>query len=464
MNAALPHSVEIEQSLIGAAMLNVAALDTSLALASASDFYDPLHAKLWEAMASARSSGRAVDHKLVAATIGASAEIAAGINIGTYLGRLVEEAPTTINAPDYARHVRDLADRRKIIIAAQTAISCANQPSDVGAGSIAAETIASLDSIATASNDKTVQRINLGEAITEAIDDCDDIAEGRRPAIDVTWGLHSLNRKTNGLDRGTLTVIGGRPSMGKTSIGLAIAMEQASAGLGVYFVSLEMTGKQLGARALSWIAMKRHNTTIVYSDIRAGNVDRYQREMLHNCSADIRNFPLQVEQEASLTLSQIASRARTLKSRMENQGTPLSVVIVDHIGIMRASERYSGNRVQEITEITGGLKALAKELNVAVIALSQLNRQAEGREDKRPVLGDFRDSGSIEQDADIMIGLYRESYYLDRKQGLSDEEVARMLDSQHVIEVIVLKQRQGEIGPVRLFCSMGCNFIGELQQ
>lgn len=463
MSSPLPHSVEIEQSLIGAAMLNVAALDTSLALASASDFYDPLHAKLWEAMAAARSNGRAVDHKLVAATIGAAGEVSAGINAGTYLARLVEEAPTTINAPDYARHIRDLADRRKIILAAQSAIAYANQPSDINAGSIASETIATLDSIATASQGSSLQRIGLGEAITEAIDECDDIAEGRKPPIDITWGLRSLNRKTNGLDRGTLTVIGGRPSMGKTTIGLAVALEQAAAGLGVYFVSLEMTGKQLGARALSWIAMKRRNASIVYSEIRAGNVNPSQREMLHECAGDIRSFPLQVEQEAGLTLSQIASRARTLKSKMENQGKPLSVVIVDHIGIMRASERYSGNRVQEITEITGGLKALAKELDVAVIALSQLNRQAEGRDDKRPVLGDFRDSGSIEQDADIMIGLYRESYYLDRKQGLSDEEVARLIDSQNTIEVIFLKQRQGEIGPVRLFCSMGCNFIGELQ-
>lgn len=464
MNSSLPHSIETEQSLIGAAMLSVTALDNSLPLASAEDFFDPLHAKLWETMRAARSNGRGVDHKLIAATIGSSAELVAGVNVGAYLANLVVDAPTTLNAPDYARLIKNLADRRKIIQAAQAAIADAAQPADVSPAAIAFDAIASLDGIATAACDKSIQRIALGEAITEAIDYCDDIAEGRRPPLDITWGLTSLNRKTAGLDRGNLIVIGGRPSMGKTTFGLAVALEQASAGLGVYFVSLEMTGKQLGARALSWAALKRRNVAISYSDIRSGNVDLRNRELLHDCALDIRKLPLIVEQEAGLTLSQIASRARNLKAKMEGQGSPLSVIVVDHIGIMRASERYSGNRVQEITEITGGLKALSKELDVAVIALSQLNRQAEGREDKRPTTADFRDSGSIEQDADMMIGLYRESYYLDRKQSLTDEEISRSIENQNVIEAVILKQRQGEIGPVRLFCSMPCNFIGELQR
>ena len=175
-------------------------------------------------------------------------------------------------------------------------------------------------------------------------------------------------------------------------------------------------------------------------------------------------IPLWIEQQAGLTLAQIAARARQMRLRAERQGTPLVAIIVDHIGLIRPSKRYQGNRVQEMTEITTGLKGLAKELGLPVIGLSQLNREVEKRADKRPQLSDLRESGSIEQDADLVIGLFREAYYLERQVTRTDDEQVRLLNCQNELEVEILKQRSGPTMRIVCFCDLAYNVISEAAQ
>ncbi len=182
---------------------------------------------------------------------------------------------------------------------------------------------------------------------------------------------------------------------------------------------------------------------------------------LLNAERSCAEIPLWIEQQVGLTLAQIAARARQMRLRAERQGIPLAAIVVDHIGLIRPSKRYAGNRVQEMTEISSGLKGLAKELGIPVLGLSQLNREVERRPDKRPLLSDLRESGSIEQDADVVLGLFREAYYLEHRVDLSDEEQDRLARCQNELEIEILKQRSGPTNRIVCFCDIACNVLAE---
>jgi replicative DNA helicase len=241
-----------------------------------------------------------------------------------------------------------------------------------------------------------------------------------------------------------------------------VALQAALRGAGVYFVSLEMEAQQLAERVLASLVFDDPGRVLSYRQIAAG-ADLTQEDVrrLSQATRRLEAVPLTIEQQPGLTLSQVAARARQRQSRLARLGSPLRLIVVDHLGLLRPSARYSGNRVQEVSEITAGLKVLAKELGVAVMGLCQLSRGIEARDDKRPQLSDLRDSGSIEQDADMVFGLFRESYYLDRKTNRTDNETERLLASQQELEVEILKQRQGPTGRLRLFCSVPCNVVLE---
>ena len=267
-----------------------------------------------------------------------------------------------------------------------------------------------------------------------------------------------------GMCPGQMIVVAARPGMGKTTVGVSIALNAAKAGHGVYFVSLEMVAQELAQRALAAeVYAQRPHDPISYREIAKGRdlTDRDLNDLL-DARDTLNTYPLVIEQQSGLSISQIAARARQTRSAMERKGQRLSVIVIDHIGLVAASKRYSGNRVQEMTEITTAIKVLAKELDVAIVALSQLNRKVEERAEKRPVLSDLRDSGSIEQDADMVIGLYREAYYLEHKAELTDEDRIRLMASADTLEMEILKQRQGPTGRINLFCKIDCNAINEL--
>jgi replicative DNA helicase len=224
-----------------------------------------------------------------------------------------------------------------------------------------------------------------------------------------------------------------------------------------------MVGEQLAYRILSSMIFDRTalgGAPVYYSNISNGKMTDAEAEQVELAARDLRGVPLLIEQEAGLSMAQIGARIRRAKQHFAAEQIELGLVVVDHLGLVRASDRYSGNRTNEMGEISATCKALAKELGVHLMGLSQFNRGVEGRESKRPALSDLRESGNLEQDADLVIGAFREAYYL---QNSSDpDNLARLLSVKRKLELLVLKQRQGPVGPVSLFADMGANAIRNL--
>lgn len=277
----------------------------------------------------------------------------------------------------------------------------------------------------------------------------------------ITWGLTDVNHTTGGIQRRDLTLIGARPSMGKTTIGLSTAIKAAKTGAGVGFISLEMDADKLAARGLSDMAYDM-NVKVPYANIIRGNIGHDELEALKAANHDMDRLALMIEEQSGLSVTDIRIKAEAMMSDMEKRGQSLDVLIIDHLGLIRASGRYSGNRVQEISEMTAALKGLAREYGIAVIALSQLNRAVESRDNKRPQLSDLRDSGSIEQDADTIIFLYREAYYLEREKATGereDERIQRLSDCTNKLEFIIAKQRNGPLKTIDLFADMACSAV-----
>jgi replicative DNA helicase len=461
----LPHSIEAEQSLLGACLVNTEAYDGVDGLVSADDFFDPVHARMFEVVAAAREAGQRMSPTLMTAAFGdeAATLIQPGKTLSWYFATLASEATTIIGVADYARVIRHLADCRRLIDAGRLAADAAHGGMAVSPAAIATVAIDAFDAVASGGATETIQAMTIGEATASALERAEAIADGGGKSFDVPWGLRSLNAKTYGMECGELVVVGGRPGMGKTAFGLAVSLMAAGSGVGSTFMSMEMKGQQLGQRALAWHAYGKTSISVPYTDIRAGRFDADQREALRRAKEHTDALPIVIEQEGRLTIGQILARARKHKVAMARRGVALKLLVVDHLAIIKPSDRYHGNRVHEVTEFTGALKAGAKELDMVVLLLAQLNRANESLDDKRPTLSSFRDSGSIEQDADIVLGLYREEYYLKNIKFRDDAQNELMQRVQNRMEMLFLKQRQGSPGLVEIFCSIAHNHFAELQ-
>lgn len=461
----LPHSIDSEMALIGAVLVQPDVLERAMDLVTVDDFVEPIHARIWEAMRAASSRGDTINATLVREAIGN--HDLGGATVGEYLQRLYGEASTVANLSGYARAVRHAAQLRRLVSTGQEIINRASSVSVMDdPAPIAAEAIEELDAVSSASLASHVRRVSLGDAMAEAIS-ASEQARGGDGLRGVPYGIPSLDRATLGMRPGQLIIIAGRPGMGKSTVGVSIAMKTAGRGHGVYFVSLEMVAQELAERALASLCWSAGATPITYQAIaeavRLGD-DDFTR--LRRAKDRYGRDPIVIEQQSGLSVQQIVARARQVRTQFERRGKKLSVIMVDHLGLVRPSQRYAGARVQEVAEITGALKVAAKELGVAVVLLCQLSRQSEQRaaNDRRPQLSDLRDSGAIEQDADVVMGLYREAYYLARKGELSDEERERLLEVQERIEIEILKQRQGPTRRLELFCNVACNVIDDLAQ
>jgi replicative DNA helicase len=303
-------------------------------------------------------------------------------------------------------------------------------------------------------------RLSFAQAAENAFGAAEEARQRGSGLTGITWGLVDANRLTGGIQRRDLTLVGARPSMGKTTLGLSTAIKAAGTGAGIGFISLEMDADKLAARGLSDIAYD-WNVKIPYANIIRGQVDEREIEALRSANHDLDRLPLLIEEQSGLSISDIRVKAEAMMADMEKRGATLDCLIIDHLGLIRASQRYSGNRVQEISEMTAALKGLAREYGIAVVALSQLNRAVESRDNKRPQLSDLRDSGSIEQDADTIIFLYREAYYLERGngEGMDPERAGRLADCQYKLEFSIAKQRNGPLKTIELFADMGCSAI-----
>lgn len=362
--------------------------------------------------------------------------------------RMVEGASPLLCVPDYAAEIRRAGTCRLIQEAA-----AAGKVSEVAKLAAEASTVA-------ASSRGTDDRLSA------MFQDFDDIANGKTSRSAITTGLADLDRQLGAMMGGDMIILAGRPGMGKTTVAGRIAVAAAEAGHPVLLFSHEMTTEQVYQRISTDIAYSR-GTHIPYTDYRAGKLTRDQLAYLQEMVWQARQWPLDVI-DGTRTIGQIKSEAKAWFETKSKSYSKTGLLIVDYLGLVVPEDRYRGNRVQEVSEISGGGKAIAKDLGVCSLFLSQLSRKVEEREDKRPFLSDLRDSGSIEQDADTVIFAYRDAYYLRQQiEGEHDAEARmRLMDRleavEHEIELIVAKSRHGPTGTVRAFCAIEYAAIRDL--
>ena len=455
-----PHNIDAEQALLGAILVNNESLDRVTSFLKAEHFFDPLHAQIFEIAGKLIQVGKQANPITLRTFFENAEPIDAHLTVPQYLGRLAANATTIINAHDYGRTIYDLAVRRRLITVGEDIFNTAyDSPVDHPPELQIQEAESRLYELA--ETGKYGQGfVNFGTALTAAIDMADSAFKRAGHLSGIATGLSDLDKKMGGLQKSDLIILAGRPSMGKTALVTNIAYnvaknfrtdkkpdgtEEVIDGAVVGFFSLEMSSEQLATRILA------EQAEIGSEKIRRGMIDERQFGKLVQVSQEMSRIPLYIDQTGGITIAQLAARARKLKRQKG-----LGLLIVDYLQLLAGSSKSaSAGRVQEITEITTGLKALAKELEVPIIALSQLSRQVEQREDKRPQLSDLRESGSIEQDADVVMFVFREEYYVERlKPSEGDpkflEWQQKMTQVSGRAEVIIGKQRHGPVGTVDL--------------
>jgi replicative DNA helicase len=454
----MPHSIEAEQQLLGAILTNNDIFDRVAAIIGPKHFYDPVHARIFETAAT-RISKNALASPVTLKTFLEDDEGLKELGGPAYLARLAGAAISAFAARDYAQMIYDLAVRRELI---QVGRNIADKAAKVDVDSEPKDQIVEAEQAlyALAEQGTTDQGFqSFLRAVTDAVNVANAAYQREGGLAGVSTGLIDLDKKLGGLHKSDLLILAGRPSMGKTSLATNIAFNVAKAykkgilqdgtegavdGGVVGFYSLEMSAEQLAARILSEAA------EVPSEQIRRGDMTETEFRRFVDAAKSLEACPLFIDDTPALPIAQLAARARRLK---RTHG--LDVLIVDYLQLVRGTGR-SENRVNEISEITMGLKAIAKELNIPVIALSQLSRQVESREDKRPQLSDLRESGSIEQDADVVMFVFREEYYKEREKP-GDHEMEKMAAWQEEMErlhgkaeVVIGKQRHGPIGTVEL--------------
>jgi replicative DNA helicase len=453
----VPYDIEVEQALLGAILVDNQALERVSGTLKPDHFYDPLHQRIYEAMASSFDRGGMV---LTPLTLHAALKADPGLmEVGgiAYLSGLAQAAPALPNVRDYSRILHDLAVRRGLIGIGEDIVNTAYEaPLEKPPQAQIEEAEKALYRLSDSAR-YGEGPLDFAESLRRTVEIAEK-AQARGGKISgVASGFADIDSLLGGLQPSDLIILAGRPGMGKTSLATNMAFHAARAyvqdveagaeiprGAPVLFFSLEMAAQQLSARILS------EQTEIEMWKIRNGKFSESEWEKFVLSMQDLSTLPLYIDDTGGISIAQIAARARRLK-REKNIG----VVIIDHIQLV-ASSRRTENRVQEITEISKGLKVLAKELDVPVIALSQLSRGVDARDDKRPVLSDLRESGSIEQDADVVMFVYREEYYLkSREPDAATPEHSKWMEkmerSHRRAEVLVEKHRHGATNKIELF-------------
>lgn len=450
-----PFSIELEQAVLGAVLLDNQTFHR-LRTFDADAFYDPVHMQIFTAIKREIDAGRIATPLTIAPLFRDHPEINPGVTVAVYLGRLVASATTTENAPSYMATVADLSRRRKALEIAASLGDAVTMPS----GSLTKAVSAAMEDLGTVLSSARPRktRSSFRSAASDMIDDALNPDNGER----LPTGFASLQKVTGGWRRGNLVLLAGRPSMGKTTVGVSLATSAAKKGVGVALFSLEMARKEIAARMCSDLVWSPESR-VEYTDALSGKLSDQAAYRFAQIAAKS-TLPVEIDDQGGLTVAEIAARSKQIAAEMARNDVPLGIVMIDHLGHIKASGRYAGNKVQEVGEISGALKQLAKDLNVCVIALNQLNRGTEGRENKRPTLPDLRNSGDLEQDADTVIFTYRESYYLERMRHDpgSQKELERqtMLEAvRNSLDLIFAKNRNGPTDVVTMFADIGCNAI-----
>lgn len=456
-------AVSAEQALLGACLMSAQSLSVASSLLTADHWQERLHADVWAAMVDLQADGRTANPVTLIAKLG-NPEVVTGTTLSSYLARCAAE--TSCAPPyvlDYAKQVREhWAAREVASLSEEVRASCLTP--GVDSRHLIGEALQRLDEIRASLDGKSAGGATAGHVTAQVIDRMDRLSEGEVLDNLMTTGLHDLDTKLGGgFKPSDLVIIAGRPGMGKTLLAVSLARQMATAGHAGVFYSLEMPAEQIGARFIADISFSGPDSATA-SQIFQAQLPPHRIEHVRRCEADMRSLPLLIDDSSSMTVGQVAARTRTARDRFARSGKKLEFVIIDYLKFLKASDRYRGQRVLEVGEITGGLKSLAKDLDVAVILLAQLNREVEKTADKRPDLSHLRDSGEIEQDADLVMLLYREAYYLASDPSINSDEAkwTKMQEVQNKLEIIIAKQRMGQTGSVNVFCHPGASAVRDL--
>lgn len=454
-----PHNIELEQAILGAVLANNTAMDRLGSLAP-EDFYEGIHQAMFAAMLEQWQTSRAVNVATLRAVLAELPDLTEIVTPVEYVRRLVQIGDST-NLEALVEAQRDYAARRRLCDAAAKLDEAARSQA-ISVKTTANYAVSALDDVLAAVRGKNRTRVNVGQAFSDVLDSIlNDDGSERIPS-----GLLNLDDVTGGWRRKQFAIVAGRPSMGKSTVISSAMLRTAKAGHGVLMFSLEMSANSLAARCLSDLSWSNQKS-IPYSLAMSGRLKDHDADIWGGVAANFATLPLVIDDQRGLTMAEIGARARAEAQRMERNGIRLGLVIVDHLGLVKPSGRYAGNKVNEVGEISDALATLAKEQDVAVVALHQLNRGTEGRENKRPTLADLRNSGDLEQDADLVCFAYREAYYLERMKcdagSTAEMERQAELDAcQNTLELMIAKNRNGPTQTVNLFCDMACNVVRDM--
>ena len=442
----LPNNIEAEQAVIGSVLISNEIFDDISSIISEDNFYDPLHQKIYSAINNLIYKGMLANPITLKSYFENEKD---ELNVPEYLVKVTKFSTSSRQAIEYSKLIYDLFVKRELIKISENVIDTAKlNDLDNDGQKIIENFEKSLFDLAEKGSFSN-SLIKFDEAMRQTIEMASSAYKNDEGIVGVPTGLTDLDDRLGGLHKSDLIIIAGRPSMGKTALATNIAFNAAKKlqddgkKSSIAFFSLEMSSEQLSTRILA------EQSRIKSNDIRRGRISEEQFDKFIETSKDISELPLYIDETPAISIAALSNRARRIK-RLYG----LDMVVIDYIQLMRASN-FKDGRVQEISEITQGLKALAKELSVPVVALSQLSRAVEARDDKKPQLADLRESGSIEQDADVVMFVYREAYYLERKEPRPAtvehaEWQAKMNEVSSLAEIIIGKQRHGPTGNIML--------------
>ena len=443
----LPNNIEAEQSVIGSILISNEIFDEINIILSSNNFYDPMHQKIFKAVEKLIFTGMLANPITLKNYFENEED---KINIPEYLVKITKFSTSNRQALEYSKIIYDLYVKRELIkISDEIKDSAKLNDIDQNGQIIIQNSEKKLFDLAERGSFNS-SIIKFDEALKMTLDMASNAYKNEEGIVGVPTGLRDLDEKLGGLHKSDLVIIAGRPSMGKTALATNIAFNAAkkvqvdNKKTCIAFFSLEMSSEQLSTRILA------EQSRIKSNDIRRGRISEDQFDKFIETSKDISELPLFIDETPAISIAALSNRARRIK-RIHG----LEMIVVDYIQLMTAVNSRKDGRVQEISEITQGLKALAKELSVPVLALSQLSRAVEQRDNNKPQLADLRESGSIEQDADVVMFVFREAYYLERKEprpGTVEyaEWQAKMGEVSNMAEIIVGKQRHGPTGNVFL--------------
>ena len=445
----LPNNIEAEQAVIGSILVSNEIFDEIILIINHLKFYDPIHKKIFSAIENLISKGM-LANPITLKNYFENDDNLNELEGHEYLVKITKFSTTQRQALEYAKIIYDMHIRRELITIAETTIdNASNKSLDLPGNKIIEDSEKLLFDLAERGSFNS-SFIKFDQALNLTIEMASAAFKNEEGIVGVPTGLTLLDDRLGGMHSSDLLIIAGRPSMGKTALATNIAfhaakkIQEKNKKSSVAFFSLEMSSEQLSTRILA------EQSRIKSNDIRRGKISEEQFDKFIQTSKDIAELPLYIDETPAISIAAMSNRARRIKRLFG-----LDLVVVDYIQLMSANTFRKDGRVQEISEITQGLKALAKELSVPVLALSQLSRAVEQRDDKKPQLSDLRESGSIEQDADVVMFVFREAYYLEKKEPRAAtvehaEWQAKMNEVSNLAEIIIGKQRHGPTGNINV--------------